>query len=106
MDPTTNDKFKTGEPFTPSVPQSGRETTYETLRSRSGTASPLENLATVTGDKTKDYREKAGKIMNDANERVRSFREEGERYVRENPTRAIVSVLGIGFLLGLILRRR
>ncbi len=106
MDSSTNDKFKTGQPFTPFVPQSGGATTHETLKPGAEAARSIENLATTAGDKAKQYQGKAEKAMNDAQERLQSFQEEGERYVRENPTRAIVSVLGIGFLLGLIFRRR
>ena len=106
MDSSTNDKFKTGEPFTPFVPQSGGVTTHETLRPVVQAPSPIDNLATAASDKAKEYKGKAEKVMNDAQDKVRSFQEEGERYVRENPTRAIVSVLGIGLLLGLIFRRR
>ncbi len=69
-------------------------------------ANPIENLANTAGDKAKEFQGTAEKVLNDAQDRVRSFHEESERYVRENPTRAIVSVLGIGFLLGLIFRRR
>jgi ElaB/YqjD/DUF883 family membrane-anchored ribosome-binding protein len=36
---------------------------------------------------------------------VRSFQEDTEQYVRENPTKAVFTALGIGFVLGLIFRR-
>lgn len=42
-------------------------------------------------------------MWEDARERARTFQEDSEQYVRENPTKAVW--LGIGLVLGLILRR-
>lgn len=50
-------------------------------------------------------RDKAEHAWGDAKVRVRSFHEETEQYVRENPTKAVFTALGIGFVLGLIFRR-
>jgi ElaB/YqjD/DUF883 family membrane-anchored ribosome-binding protein len=50
----------------------------------------------------------AGKVeqtWDDARDRVRIFREDSNQYVRENPTKAVFTALGIGFVLGLIFRR-
>lgn len=52
-----------------------------------------------------EYRGRAEEVWNDARYRVRTFQEDGEQYVRENPTKAVFSALGIGFVLGLIFRR-
>jgi ElaB/YqjD/DUF883 family membrane-anchored ribosome-binding protein len=41
----------------------------------------------------------------DARDRVQTFREEANQIVRENPTKAVFTALGIGFVLGLIFRR-
>ena len=41
----------------------------------------------------------------DARRRVRSFQDESKQYVRENPTKAVFTALGVGFVLGLIFRR-
>jgi ElaB/YqjD/DUF883 family membrane-anchored ribosome-binding protein len=63
----------------------------------------LKSAARATADA---YRGKAEQALGDARERARSFQSEIEQEVRENPKKAIFSVLGIGFLLGLIFRRR
>ena len=52
-----------------------------------------------------DARGRAEGAWDDAKVRVRSFQEETEQYVRENPTKAVFTALGIGFILGLIFRR-
>ena len=52
-----------------------------------------------------DARGKAEQAWGDATSRVRTFQEDAEQYVRENPTKAVFTALGIGFVLGLIFRR-
>ena len=47
----------------------------------------------------------AEQAWGDATSRVRTFQEDAEQYVRENPTKAVFTALGIGFVLGLIFRR-
>lgn len=41
----------------------------------------------------------------DARARLEVFRTEGEKFVRENPGRAVLYAVGAGFVLGLLLRR-
>ena len=50
-------------------------------------------------------RGKAEQAWDDATSRARTFQEDAEQYVRENPTKAVFTALGIGFVLGLIFRR-
>ncbi len=52
-----------------------------------------------------DARGKAEQAWGDATSRVRTFQEDAEQYVRENPTKAVFTALGIGFVLGIIFRR-
>jgi ElaB/YqjD/DUF883 family membrane-anchored ribosome-binding protein len=50
----------------------------------------------------------AGKVeqtWDEARDRARTFQEDSKQYVRENPTKAVFTALGIGFVLGLIFRR-
>jgi ElaB/YqjD/DUF883 family membrane-anchored ribosome-binding protein len=64
-----------------------------------------EDLKSAAGAVAEEYRGRAGEVWNDAKYRARSFQEDGEQYVRENPTKAVFAALGIGFVLGLIFRR-
>ncbi|QQL46230.1 DUF883 family protein [Sulfuriroseicoccus oceanibius] len=38
-------------------------------------------------------------------ERAKQYHETGEQYVRDNPTKAICTALGVGFVVGLLFRR-
>ena len=74
----------------------------------SGTAhirKAAEDFKSVAGAVAGEYRGKAEEAWNDASDRVRSFQDDAEDYVRENPTKAIFTALGVGFVLGLIFRR-
>ena len=64
-----------------------------------------DDLRSAAGAMADDYRGKAEGVWNDASDRVRSFQDDTEQYVRENPTKAVCTALGIGFVLGLIFRR-
>jgi ElaB/YqjD/DUF883 family membrane-anchored ribosome-binding protein len=54
---------------------------------------------------TDEYLGCAEGIWDDARRHVRSFQEDSEQYVRENPTKAVFTALGVGLVLGLIFRR-
>ena len=75
-----------------------------------------EDLKSAAGAFAEDYRGKAEQAWGDARgkaeqawgyatSRARTFQEDAEEYVRENPTKAVFTALGIGFVLGLIFRR-
>ena len=64
-----------------------------------------DDFKSAAGAVADEYRGRAEEAWNDARYRVRSFQEDSEQYVRENPTKAVFSALGIGFVLGLIFRR-
>jgi ElaB/YqjD/DUF883 family membrane-anchored ribosome-binding protein len=64
-----------------------------------------EDLRDAAGAIAGEYRGKAEQAWGDARARVRTFQEDAEQYVRENPTKAVFTALGVGFVLGLIFRR-
>ncbi len=55
--------------------------------------------------KAEELRGKAEEAWGEAKVKARTFQEDGEEYVRANPTRAVLMGLGAGFVLGLILRK-
>ena len=64
-----------------------------------------EDLRSASGSIADEYRGHAEGVWDDARHRVRSFQDDSEQYVRENPTKAVFSALGVGFVLALIFRR-
>ena len=64
-----------------------------------------EDLRSAAGAMADEYRERGKEVLEDALHRVRSFQDDSKQYVRENPTKAVFTALGIGLVLGLIFRR-
>ena len=64
-----------------------------------------EDLRSAATDIAGEYRGKAEQAWGEAQDRVRTLQEDGEQYVRDNPTKAVFTALGIGFILGIIFRR-
>ncbi len=64
-----------------------------------------EDLRSAARGVAEEYRGRAEEYWNDASSRVRTFQDDTEQYVRDNPTKAVLTALGIGFVLGLIFRR-
>ncbi|MES2573078.1 MAG: hypothetical protein V4710_23850 [Verrucomicrobiota bacterium] len=48
---------------------------------------------------------RAEHVYSDARERVQTFQDDGEEYIRQNPTKSVLTALAAGFVLGLIIRR-
>ena len=65
----------------------------------------VDDIRTAATQMAGEYRGKAEEAWGQAQDRVRTFQEDGEAYVRENPTKAVFTALGIGFVLGIIFRR-
>jgi ElaB/YqjD/DUF883 family membrane-anchored ribosome-binding protein len=93
---------------------SGVTDTHELQSTRAGSRmTDADELESTHGQHAaKDLKATAGAIAgnasqtwDDARDRVRTFREDANQIVRENPTKAVFAALGIGFVLGLIFRR-
>ena len=103
---------KSGEQATPD-PGDAQNKLYS---SKEHARKAAEDLKSAAGAFAEEYRGKAeqawgearGKAeqaWGDATTRARTFQEDAEQYVRENPTKAVFTALGIGFVMGLIFRR-
>jgi ElaB/YqjD/DUF883 family membrane-anchored ribosome-binding protein len=64
-----------------------------------------EDLRSAAGAIADEYRARGKEVWDDALHRVQSFQDDSKQYVRENPTKAVFTALGVGFVLGLIFRR-
>ncbi len=76
---------------------------FETTKTHARQAA--EELKTAATEIAGQYRGKAEQAWTDAQTRARTLQEDGEQYVRENPTKAVFTALGIGFILGIMFRR-
>ena len=76
---------------------------FESTRTHARQAA--EDLRSAATEIAGQYRGKAEQAWQDAQGRVRTFQDDGEQYVRENPTKAVFTALGVGFILGMIFRK-
>jgi ElaB/YqjD/DUF883 family membrane-anchored ribosome-binding protein len=73
---------------------------------RGGThAQAAEDLGSAAGAMADKYLGRAEEVWDDSLDRVRSFQDDSKQYIRENPTKAVVTALGVGLVLGFIFRR-
>jgi len=64
-----------------------------------------EELRHAAEDKAREFRGAAETAWTDARSKAKTWQTDGESYIRENPTKAILAALGLGFLLGLMFRK-
>ncbi len=64
-----------------------------------------EDLRSAAGAMADEYRARGKEVWDDALHRVQSFQDDSKQYVRKNPSKAVFTALGVGFVLGLIFRR-
>jgi ElaB/YqjD/DUF883 family membrane-anchored ribosome-binding protein len=86
----------------PAVPAQAKE---DVKRGATHIRKAADDLRSATAATADEYRARGKEVWNDALDRVRSFQDDTKQYVRENPTKAVFTVLGVGFVLGLIFRR-
>jgi ElaB/YqjD/DUF883 family membrane-anchored ribosome-binding protein len=65
-------------------------------------ASALKSVAT---ERAAQFRETANEQWDDTRVKAKEFQVNAEDYIRQNPVQCVISALGVGFLIGLIVRR-
>ena len=86
----------------PAVPSQAKE---EAKHGVTHARKAADDLGSAAGAMADEYRERGKEVLDDALDRVRSFQDDSKQYVRQNPTKAVFTALGVGFVLGLIFRR-
>ena len=81
------------------------QTKEEAKRGVTHARKAADDLRSAAGAMADEYRERGKEVLDDAFDRVRSFQDDSKQYVRQNPTKAVFTALGVGFVLGLIFRR-
>jgi ElaB/YqjD/DUF883 family membrane-anchored ribosome-binding protein len=95
-----DDQNQTGQGA--AVPPQAKE---EAKRGVTHARKAADDLRSAAGAMADEYRERGKEVLDDALDRVRSFQDDSKQYVRQNPTKAVFTALGAGFVLGLIFRR-
>jgi ElaB/YqjD/DUF883 family membrane-anchored ribosome-binding protein len=95
-----DDQNQTGQG--PAVPPQARQ---KAERGGTHARKAAEDLGSAAGAMADEYRDRGKEVLDDALHRVRSFQDDSKQYVRENPTKAVFTALGVGLVLGLIFRR-
>jgi ElaB/YqjD/DUF883 family membrane-anchored ribosome-binding protein len=86
----------------PAVPPQAKE---KAERGVTHARKAAEDLRSAAGAMADEYRERGKEVLDDALHRVRNFQDDSKQYVRQNPTKAVFTALGVGFVMGLIFRR-
>ena len=86
----------------PAVPPQAKE---EAKHGVTHARKAAEDLRSAAGAVADEYRERGKEVLDDALHRVRVFQDDSKQYVRENPTKAVFTALGVGLVLGFIFRR-
>jgi len=72
---------------------------------RAAAEAKAAQLRAAAEQKAQDLRNRAEATYEDVRTRAENYRTDTEQWVRENPTRAVMTAIGVGFILGLIFRR-
>jgi ElaB/YqjD/DUF883 family membrane-anchored ribosome-binding protein len=72
---------------------------------RAAAEAKAAELRATAEAKAAELRTKAEHAYSDARTRAQSLRGESEQWIRENPTRAVLTAMGVGFIVGLMFRK-
>ena len=72
---------------------------------RSTAVEKANALKVAATDKAQHFRESATGQWEDTRVKAKELHVTAEDYIRQNPTKCVLSALGVGFLIGLIVRR-
>ena len=104
------------DPHTGATSDTGGEAQENISASKAHARQAAEDLKAAAQAKADELRHRAEEYYDQAKgraedyygharERARTFQDDGEAYIRENPVRAVITALGAGFVLGLLFRR-
>jgi ElaB/YqjD/DUF883 family membrane-anchored ribosome-binding protein len=72
---------------------------------RQAAGQKADELRLAAQGKAQELRGTAESAWSDVRSKAKSWQAEGEAYVRDNPIKAVLIALGLGLLLGLLLRK-
>src|SRR5215470_14007510 len=72
---------------------------------KAAAAAKAQELRETAAAKAQEFRQTASAKAQEFRDQAKTFQDESEAYIRENPMRAVLTALGVGFVLGVIFRR-
>jgi ElaB/YqjD/DUF883 family membrane-anchored ribosome-binding protein len=72
---------------------------------RAAAIEKAETLRVVAGEKATHIRESAAEHWQDTRVKAKEIHVSAEDYIRVHPTKCVLGALGVGFLIGLVVRR-
>lgn len=72
---------------------------------RADQAAAAASLRDAAGDAAREIKDRIETIADDLREKATGWQKELEQYVRKNPTKSVLTAVGVGFVLGVICRR-
>ncbi len=98
--------------YTSTIPNSSDDTDqmsdFSATKAHSLKADAIEkakNFRNYAGEKAANMRHEAGAKLQQGKVKAKQLHHTAEDYVRENPTKSVLGAVGIGVIIGLILRR-
>jgi ElaB/YqjD/DUF883 family membrane-anchored ribosome-binding protein len=83
-----------------------RDLTAEKAReARTAATEKAAAFKSAAGEKAQHFKEIANEQWSETREKAREAHSSAEDYIREHPTKCVLGAVGIGFLIGLIVRR-
>jgi len=93
-------------PTNPSNAESMNDfTATDSQTMRAPIAEKTQNLRSYAGDKASAFKGEATEKLKQGAEKAKVLHANAEDYVRENPTKAVLGAVGLGVIIGLIMRR-
>ncbi len=72
---------------------------------REGATEKASALKSAASEKAHHFKESATEQWQDTRYKAKELQVTAEDYIRQNPTKCVISALGLGFVIGLIVRR-
>jgi len=72
---------------------------------RDAAESKTREFRETAESKAREFRSQAEQTYGDTAARVRTFQEDSETYIRQNPLKAVATAAAAGFVLGMLFRR-
>lgn len=86
-----------------STSENGNQDHFEASKAHARAAAA--EMRDAAAEAAREFRNRAGGVAGEWQEKARTVQKEIEGYVREHPGKSILAAVGVGFVLGLIFRR-